>query len=372
MSNQPLTVWEQSRRQGYSRRDFLKFCSWLAAAAGVPASALGQVIQALDTKPRLPVIWFHFQECTCCSESFIRSSHPLVANVLLDKISLDYTETLQAAAGKQAEEALHATMKKYPGQYLMLVEGSVPLADNGVYCCIGGRTALDILKEAAVGAKAIVCWGSCASNGCIQHARPNPTGATPIHEILTDKPMIKVPGCPPIAEVMAGVILHILAFDRLPQLDSLGRPIAFYSRRVHDTCYRRPCYDAGLFVESFGDENARHGYCLYKMGCRGPVTYNACGITRWNDGVSYPIQSGHNCIGCTEENFWDYGPFYQHLASFPGFGIETTADKVGVTLGVATAVGIGAHAVMTNIRKHHLLKHESEPPAPKPLNKGGA
>lgn len=372
MSDRPLTVWELTQQQGYSRRDFLRMCSWLAATAGIPATALGQVVRALETKPRPPVIWFHFQECTCCSESFIRSSHPMVANILLDKISLDYTETLQAAAGKQAEEALHSTMKKYPGQYIMLVEGSVPLADNGVYCCIGGRTALDIVKEAAAGAKAIICWGSCASNGCIQHARPNPTGATPIHEIITDKPIIKVPGCPPIAEVMTGTVLYLLAFDRIPQLDGLGRPTAFYSRRIHDSCYRRPNYDAGLFVESFGDENARRGYCLYKMGCRGPVTYNSCGIMRWNNGVSYPIQSGHNCIGCPEENFWDNGPFYQHLASFPGFGIETTADTVGVTLGVVTIAGIAGHAIMTNIRKHRLLKHESEPPAPMPQDKGGA
>ena len=372
MSNGPLSVWEQTRQQGYSRRDFLRLCSWLAAAAGLPASAVGQVVRALETKPRPPVIWFHFQECTCCSESFIRSSHPIVANVLLDKISLDYTETLQAAAGKQAEAALQSTIKKYPGQYLMLVEGSVPLADNGVYCCIGGRTALDIVKEAAAGAKAIVCWGSCASNGCIQHAKPNPTGATPIHQIITDKPIVNVPGCPPIAEVMAGTILHILAFDRIPQLDRLGRPMAFYSRRVHDSCYRRPNYDAGLFVESFDDENARRGYCLYKMGCRGPVTYNACGITRWNNGVSYPIQSGHNCIGCPEANFWDNGPFYQHLASFPGFGIETTADTVGVTLGVVTAAGIAGHAIMTNIRKHRLIKGQPEQPAPESHDKGGA
>ena len=251
-------------------------------------------------------------------------------------------------------------MNKYKGEYLMLVEGSVPMNDGGVYCTIAGRTALDIVKEAAEGAKAIITWGSCASNGCIQAAKPNPTGATPIHKIITNKPLIKVPGCPPIAEVMAGVIVHMLAFDRLPQLDSIGRPKAFYSTRVHDSCYRRPNYDAGLFVETFDDENAKKGYCLYKMGCRGPVTYNSCGIIRWNDGVSYPIQSGHNCIGCPEENFWDNGPFYRHLASFPGFGIETTADTVGTVLGIGTAVGIGAHAVATNVRKRKIIKQEME------------
>jgi len=358
MSRPPLTIWEQAQMQGYSRRDFLQFCSWMAAAAGIHASGVPQVVEALETKARLPVVWFHFQECTCCSESFIRSNHPIVSDIILDKISLDYTETLQAAAGHQAEAALKHTMEKFKGEYLMLVEGSVPTANDGVYCCIGGRTALDIVQEAAAGAKAIVAWGSCASNGCVQSAKPNPTSATPIDQIISGKPIIKVPGCPPIAEVMAGTIVHLLAFDRIPQLDGIGRPKAFYSRRVHDTCYRRPNYDAGLFVETFDDENARRGYCLYKMGCRGPVTYNSCGVIKWNAGVSYPIQSGHGCIGCSEAHFWDNGPFYQHLASFPGFGIETTADKVGLGVAAVTAAGIAAHTLATNISKRKLIAAE--------------
>jgi hydrogenase small subunit len=344
--------------KGYSRRDFIKFCSWIAALAGLEATGVTKVVAALETKPRLPVVWFHFQECTCCSESFIRSSHPIVSDIILDKISLDYTQTLMAASGKHAEDALQATMSKYKGEYLMLVEGSIPTGDDGVYCCIGGRTSLDIFKEAAAGAKAIVAWGNCASAGCIQAAKPNPTNATPIHKLISGVPLINVPGCPPIAEVMAGTIVHLLAFDRIPQLDGLNRPKAFYSRRVHDTCYRRPNYDAGLFVESFDDENAKRGYCLYKMGCRGPVTYNACGVMKWNNGVSYPIQSGHGCIGCSEAGFWDNGPFYQHLASFPGFGIESTADTVGIIAGAATAAGIAAHAISTNLRKRKLIKQE--------------
>ena len=357
-TNSRPTIWEHAQSKGVSRRDFLTACAWMTAMLGLPTSAVAQVTKALETQPRIPVLWFHFQECTCCSESFIRSSHPGIADIVLDKISLDYTETLMAASGKQAEDALRDTMTKYKGNYLMVVEGSVPTAEGGVYCCIGGRTALDIVQEAAAGAKAMICWGSCASNGCVQAAKPNPTQATPIHKLISGVPIINVPGCPPIAEVMTGTIVHLLAFDRIPQLDGLGRPKAFYSRRVHDTCYRRPNYDAGLFVNSFDDENAKRGYCLYKMGCRGPVTYNACGVMRWNGGVSFPIESGHGCIGCSEGNFWDNGPFYRHLPNFPGFGIETTADKVGVALGAATVVGIAAHAISTNIRKRKLIKEE--------------
>jgi hydrogenase small subunit len=349
------TYYEELQDKGYSRRDFMKFCTMMAAYMGLQSSGVAQVAEALKTKPRLPVIWLHFQECTCCSESFIRSSHPIVADIILDKISLDYTETLMAAAGHQAEEAMHKTMKEHYGEYVLCVEGSVPTGADGVYCMIGGKSSQDILQEAAAGAKAIICWGSCASNGCVQSAKPNPTKATPIHKLIRNKPIIKVPGCPPIGEVMAGTIVHILTFGTLPALDGIGRPKAFYSKRVHDSCYRRPYYDAGLYVESFDDENAKRGYCLYKVGCKGPSTYNACGVMRWNAGVSFPIQSGHGCFGCSEESFWDNGPIYQRLPNIAGFGIEATADTVGkVALGV-TAAGIAAHAVVTNLRKGKMI-----------------
>jgi len=353
MGHSASTIWESMQAKGYDRREFLRFCSFAAAIAGIEASAFSKVVHALETQARPPVVWLHFQECTCCSESFIRSSHPLVADVLLDSISLDYTETLQAAAGHQAEKSLWDTVKNAAGKYILLVEGSIPTNDGGVYCTIAGRTAEDILQEAAKDAAAVIAWGSCASNGCIQAAKPNPTGATPVHKLIS-KPVINVPGCPPIADVMTGVITHLLVLGSAPELDGLGRPKEFYSRRVHDTCYRRPYYDAGLFVESFDDEKARKGYCLYKMGCRGPVTYNACSVTKWNGATSYPIQSGHGCIGCSEAGFWDNGPFYQHLASFPGFGIESTADTVGTVVGIAAVGGIAMHALSTNLRKTRL------------------
>jgi len=358
LSPQP-TYYEEVQRKGYSRRDFVKFVSMMTAFIGLEQSAIGQVAKALETKPRMPVIWLHFQECTCCSESFIRSSHPIVADILLDKISLDYSETLMAASGTQAEAALKNTMTKYKGQYILCVEGSVPMGADGVYCMIGGKTSLQILQEVSEGAAAIIAWGSCASNGCVQSAKPNPTGATPIHKLIKNKPIIKVPGCPPIGEVMAGVIVHYLTFGTIPELDRIGRPKAFYNKRVHDTCYRRPFYDAGLFVETFDDENAKKGYCLYKMGCKGPSTYNACGVTKWNGGTSFPIQSGHPCIGCSEENFWDNGGFYERGSAFAGFGIEGSADTLGkVALG-ATLGAVAVHAIATNIGKKSLI-HEHE------------
>jgi hydrogenase small subunit len=344
------TYLETIVKQGYSRRDFMKFTTYMAAFMGLQQSAIGQITKALEKTPRLPVIWDHYQECTCCSESFIRSDHPIVADIILDKISLDYSLTLMVAAGHQAEAAKHDTMKKYHGEYILCVEGSIPTGDDGNYCCVAGRTSIDLFKEAAEGAKAIIAWGSCATNGCVQAAAPNPTDATPIHK-LTNKPVIRVPGCPPIGEVMAGIIVHVVAFGRLPELDRQNRPKAFYAKRVHDSCYRRAYYDAGLFAESFDDENAKKGYCLYKVGCKGPMTYNTCGTIKWNGGVSFPIQSGHGCIGCSEDDFWDNGPLYERLTQLPGFGIEATADKVGMAVSGALTAAVSVHAVASIITK---------------------
>ena len=186
-NKQNETYLQSIERKGYSRRDFMKFVAFIGAYMGVESTALGQVAKSLATTPRLPVIWEHFQECTCCSESFIRSDHPIVADIILDKISLDYTLTLMAASGHQAEAAKKSTMEKYKGEYILCVEGSVPLGDDGNYCVIAGRTAIDILKESAAGAKAIIAWGSCATSGCVQAAKPNPTNAVPINKIITDK-----------------------------------------------------------------------------------------------------------------------------------------------------------------------------------------
>lgn len=351
-----LTYYDAVKRAGYSRRDFLKFASATAAFIGLPSTMMSQVVEALETKKRIPVIWEHFQECTGCSESFIRSDHPLPASIILESISLDYTDTLMAASGHAAEEAKQKSMKENKGNYILVVEGAIPTKDDGIYCTIAGRTAIEILKESAKDALAIITYGSCSSYGGVQAASPNPTGSVPVHEIITDKPIIKVPGCPPISEVMTGVIVHYLTFGRLPELDSQGRPKVFYGKRIHDSCYRRPYFDAGLYAPAFDSLEAQNGHCLYKLGCRGPVTYNSCSTMEWNNGTSFPIKSGNPCIGCSEDGFWDNGPFVERITNIPEFGVESTADKIGkIVLG--TAVGAAAlHAVASNFGKKRELK----------------
>ena len=223
------TIWQSMQQKGYSRRDFLQFCAAAATAAGLGQTGVAQVVSAFEKKEKPAVVWLHFQECTCCSESFIRASHPIVADALLDVLSLNYTETLMAASGFQAEKSLNDTLRDHKGKYIVLVEGAVPTHDGGVYCMIGGKTAESILQTVAKDAAAIVAWGSCASNGCVQAAKPNPTGATPIYK-LVDKPVINVPGCPPIADVMMSVVTHLLVLGQVPALDSQRRPKEFYGR----------------------------------------------------------------------------------------------------------------------------------------------
>jgi hydrogenase small subunit len=356
------------RAHGIDRRSFLKFCTQSAAAIGLSAAMVPKVVAAMENKPRIPVIWLHGLECTCCSESFIRSSHPIAQDIVLNLISLDYDDTLQAAAGFQVEEIRRKVMKEYKGEYILAVEGNAPTNDGGVYCTVGGETFLSILQETARDAKAIIAWGSCATNGCVQAAKPNPTGAKPVHKLITDKPIINVPGCPPIAEVMTGVLTYILTFDKLPELDRSGRPKMFYAQRIHDKCYRRPFFDAGQFVEAWDDEGAKKGWCLYKMGCRGPTTYNSCSTIKWNCGVSFPIGSGHGCLGCSEENFWDNGPFYQRLSNIPVPGIESTPDSIGKTLTVLSAAGMAAHLASVAVRKT-MGNSKPEEPAPNSENK---
>ena len=149
---------------------------------------------------------------------------------------------------------------------------------------------------------------------------------------------------------MTGVIMHLALFDSIPPLDSQGRPKQFYGNRIHDTCYRRAFFNAGQFVERFDDDGAKKGWCLYKVGCRGPTTYNSCGNIRWYNGLSYPIQAGHSCIGCAEENFWDNGPFYERLTNIPVPKVEASPDKVGATLAAAAAAGAVAHGLLSKVR----------------------
>lgn len=356
----PETHYEALSRNGVSRRDFLKFCSMTAAVLGLAPAMAADIAHALETRPRLPVIWIEGLSCSCCTESFIRSSHPLVSDIILNMISLDYNDVLMTASGDQAQAAFEDAIKKNEGNYILAVEGNAPLGNQGMFCIDGGKPWLEKLKQGAKGAKAVVAWGTCACWGCVQAARPNPTNVKTVADLIHNKLVVKIPGCPPIPNVMSALIAYIVTFDRLPELDSQGRFAAFYGQHVHDQCVRRAHFDAGEFVEEWDDEGAKKGYCLYKMGCRGPTTFNACPTTRWNDGVSYPIESGHPCLGCSEQGFFDNGSFYERINGVPTLGTFSTAGKVAAGVTGAIAVGVAAHAVASTAFHLHETKLKAE------------
>ncbi|MGB7451249.1 MAG: hydrogenase small subunit [Lysobacterales bacterium] len=333
------TLGEVLHSQGVSRRSFMKFCATTASMMALPPAMIPMIAKALENAKRPSVIWLSFQECTGCTESLTRAHTPSLESLIFESISLDYHHTLQAASGEAAEAAREAAMEENFGNYLLVVDGSIPL-DNPGYSTIAGISNLEMLTESAKGAAAIIAVGTCATYGGIPHANPNPTGAVSVKDIIKDKPIINVPGCPPIPVVITGVLAHYLTFGSIPELDHIGRPKVFYGQSIHDRCYRRPFYDKGHFAETFDDEGAKKGWCLFKLGCRGPTTYNACATTKWNNGTSFPIESGHPCLGCSEPDFWDGGGFYKAL-SMPTEDISKTA--VYAAAGAAAAgAAIGA------------------------------
>jgi hydrogenase small subunit len=338
------TLGAHLRRQGISRRTFLKFCTAMTSLMALPPTAIAQVAQAIEKSRRRSVIWLAFQECTGCAESFTRSHSPTVEGLIFDFLSLDYHHTLQAASGTAAEAAREQAMKENWGDYLVVVDGSVP-AEVGGYGTVGGMSFRQILEETSRGAAAVIAVGTCASFGGLPQAYPNPTGAVPLSDIVKDRPVVNIPGCPPIPVAMTGTLLHFLTFGTLPELDSKGRPVVFFGDTIHDRCYRRPFYDQGMFAKSFDDEGARSGWCLFELGCRGPVTYNACATHKWNGGTSFPIESGHGCVGCAEPGFWDRGSFYQPISA----ALIGPHWQLAAAAAVGAAVGAGAAALA---RKH--------------------
>jgi len=285
-----------------NRRDFLKVVTAALASIGLSGSLAAKVVEAATTDLKPSVIWLHFQECTGCTESLLRTSHPQLAELLLDLISLDYHETLAAAAGYQIEKSLHDTIEQNKGKYILVVEGAIPEKDGGIYCQIAGRTALDILTTTAQHAGAVIAIGSCASFGGIPAAPPNPTGATGVPMILQDKTVVTIPGCPANPYNFLGVVLQYATLGTLPELDEKGRPKFAYARVIHEDCPRRPHFDAGRFAQQFGDEGHRQGYCLYKLGCKGPATHANCSTNHFcEEPGCWPIGIGHPCVGCTEQ-----------------------------------------------------------------------
>jgi hydrogenase small subunit len=328
--------------KGVSRRDFLKFCAIMAGTLSLPSSFIPKIAAAVEAAKKPTLVWLEYQDCAGCSESLLRAVNPTIGEIVLDVLSVDYHETIMAPAGKQAEKSLADAIA--PGGHFVIVEGSIPGADGGIHCTIGGKTALSLLGEAVQNAAAVIAVGNCACFGGIPAAAPNPTDAKGVRALVSDVPVVNIPGCPLNVDNLTATVVHYLTFGVLPDTDNLARPLFGFGQRIHDHCERRGHFDAGEFVEAWGDDGHRQGWCLYQMGCKGPVTYHNCPVQRWNEGVSWPVGSGHGCIGCSEPDFWER-PFYETVpivefappATYP----PVEEDREVLEPDVATALGAG-------------------------------
>ncbi len=349
------TIQSHLEATGVSRRSFLQLCSVLIAAApaGLALTKAGSVaeVAAKIGKARRPsVIWLHFQDCTGCTETLLRTSAPDAAHLILDIISLDYHETLMAASGAQAEAALRQAMTENAGKYVLVVEGAIPTRDDGVYMQLGGRPAVQVVKEVAAKAAAIIAIGSCASWGGIPSSDPNPTGAVGVDTVISGKPIVNLPGCPPNPYTLLAVVLEYVTMGRLPAMDDLHRPTFAYERVIHENCPRRAHFDAGRYAQAYGDDGHRKGWCLYKLGCKGPVTHASCSTRHFNEvpGV-WPIGIGAPCLGCTEKNVvWKMSTVETvpiHLATPPDTYPPIYSGTGKIKTGAAVLVGAIAGAV---------------------------
>ena len=314
-------VEKRLEANGIDRRQFLKYCTAVAVAMGMGPSFAPEVARALTggAGKRPCVVYLHNAECTGCSEAFLRTASPYLDALLFDAVSLEYQETIMAAAGEAAEKALHDAVNN-PEGFVAIVEGAIPTAEKGIYGKVGNHTMLSINEDVLGKAKLVLAYGTCAAYGGVQAAKPNPTGSKGIKDALGPKlkaPLINIPGCPPNPVNIIGTIVYYLQNSKAPALDDLGRPNMFFGLSVHEKCERLPHFEAGEFADSFDSEEARKGWCLYNLGCKGPSTYNNCPTAKFNSldgspGVSWPVAAGHPCIGCSEPDFWDHmSPFYE-------------------------------------------------------------
>jgi NiFe hydrogenase small subunit HydA len=346
----------------FSRRDFLKIAGGTIGYLSFSNALTPRLAMALEkaSKKRQPVVWLHFASDTGCTESLIKADKPGAASLVLDILSIDYNETIMAAAGDRAEANLAAAVSRK--DYLCIVEGGVPTKKG--YGMIGGRDMYDVAAEVCGSAQAVVAIGSCSFDGGIPAGDPNPSAIKGIGTFLSGKgvkvPVINLPGCPVNPEFIIGTVVNVLLLGKVPELDSLGRPKMYYGRTIHDNCPRRSHFDNSRFVEGFGTIEEAAGHCLYKMGCKGPETYSECPLILWNERLSWCIGAGSPCIGCMEPGFVDrFAPFYARLANVSLPSGDVNADKVGIGMAAATAAAVAGHAAFKAMSKSK-NKEESE------------
>lgn len=337
-----MRAWEEIISKEISRRDFMKLCAAVTAMFSLPPSFSKKVAYAAEeAMKKPPVIWLEGQDCAGCSESFLATMNPSVAELVLDKLSLRYHELIMAGSGHKAEEALHETMKE--GGYVLVVEGSIPKADDR-FCVVGGKPFRETLMEVAKNAAVIIAAGSCACFGGIVRGTPSMGGG--VAEFVKDKPVINLPSCPVKPTRLVATIMYYLTTKKAPELDSLGRPVAFYRNLIHDNCPRRGQFEKGNFLTDWNDP-AQREYCLLLKGCKGPRSRGDCPQVWWNEGANFCINVGAPCAGCSEPDYYkDFTPLYDKQDTFEiGPGRSVNLNTVGAFLAGAATAGVAVHGV---------------------------
>lgn len=306
-----------------SRRDFLKIMGGTTAALAFPGVLLQGCKKAIEkAAARTPVIWLQAQSCSGCSVSLLNKMNPDIVSVITEHISLNFHQTIMGGTGHIAINVLEEAVKKQRKDFVLVVEGSIPTKDSA-YCTIGtvgGEhvAARKWVEELGKNAVAVVAVGTCATGGGVPGAIPqsgpqrgiNPTGAVPLDQIITDKKVINVGGCPPHPDWMVGTLLYVLLKGELPPLDEQNRPLMYYGTTVHEKCEHLSDYLNGKFAKEWGDEG-----CLYLLGCLGMDTGCDIPTRKWLGGMNSCTGCGAGCIGCTENVFPDYGSrgLFKHL-----------------------------------------------------------
>lgn len=352
--------------RGVTRRSFMKLCGAIAAAAGLSQLAAPKVAQAVEDSvigaasgKLCPAIWIEGASCTGCTESFAQVDTPDPATVVLELLSLNYSETLSAAAGYSMEEAKAQTIEKFKGEYILVYEGAVLEKWGGHALRVANEPGTKHLLEAAANAKYVVAFGSCAVNGGWMGAEPNSSDALGVAKFLkknnVSTPVVNIPGCPGNPEHLVAILVDVLLVGKVPELTDDGKPKQIFGQTVHDNCERRGHFENGEFVRKFGSPEEAKGYCLYAMGCRGPQTYSNCGVTLWNHGRSWCVQAGSPCIGCCEADPDDPSqnwvqvntPFYERHRDLRigSIAFQPTTLAAGVTALAAIALGIHGYGM---------------------------
>ncbi|MBE6464128.1 MAG: twin-arginine translocation signal domain-containing protein [Eggerthellaceae bacterium] len=347
--------------RGVTRRSFMKLCGAIAAAAGLSQLAAPKVAQAVEDSvigaasgKLCPAIWIEGASCTGCTESFAQVDTPDPATVVLEMLSLNYSETLSAAAGYSMEQAKAQTIEKFKGEYILVYEGAVLEKWGGQALRVANEPGTKHLLEAAQNAKYVVAFGSCAVNGGWMGAEPNSSDALGVSKFLKKNgvvtPVVNIPGCPGNPEHLVAVLVDVLLVGKVPELTADGKPKQIFGQTIHDNCERRGHFENGEFVRQFGSEEEAKGYCLYAMGCRGPQTYANCGVTLWNHGRSWCVQAGSPCIGCCEADPDDPSqnwvqvntPFYERHRDLRigSIAFQPTTIAGGITVLAAAALAV--------------------------------